>query len=378
MFERVKKAVKRLLKGPEKQQRTEPTIITKSKHGINPDLVSFAARRTCELLQQRGYKAYIVGGAVRDLLLGVRPKDFDVATNATPEQVKRCQRRAFIIGRRFRLVHVVFGQEIIECSTFRALDADGVRKDADGRVISDNVFGEMWEDAARRDFTINALYYDPIKEHVIDYVNGVEDIRKKVIHPVIPLDRIFVEDPVRMLRAVKYSATTGCKLPHSLKSKIRKSAHLLSPISPSRLTEELLKIINSGHSYEIVSAALDADLFMYLQPSACALMYADRHFEKKYMLHLKELDSLVKTDPASRLGKRLTYIVYDFISSLTDWQKEISTKSAAGELYTKTWNQCRHFVLPMNPQRTELEFAIKNTLTQLGVGVRIGKKKGSR
>lgn len=114
-------------------------------------MLNFAAARL---------QAYVVGGAVRDLLLGVKPKDFDVATDATPEQVKRAQRRAFIIGRRFRLVHVVFGNEIVECSTFRALDASGVRKDASGRVISDNIFGEMWEDAARRDFTINALYYD--------------------------------------------------------------------------------------------------------------------------------------------------------------------------------------------------------------------------
>ncbi len=343
-------------------------IYTKDEHKIQLKDVDPDALYIIRHLKECGYDAFIVGGAVRDLIVGKKPKDFDIVTEATPSKIKKLFRNSRIIGKRFRLVHVFFGQKIFEVSTFRSI--------CEGSV--GNSFGTMDEDVQRRDFTLNALYYDPLKEQVIDYVGGVEDIKKKVIHPVIPLDRIFVEDPVRMLRAVKYSATTGCKLPHSLKSKIRKSAHLLSPVSPSRLTEELLKIINSGHSYEIVSAALDADLFMYLQPSACALMYADRHFEKKYMLHLKELDSLVKTDPASRLGKRLTYIVYDFISSLTDWQKEISTKSAAGELYTKTWNQCRHFVLPMNPQRTELEFAIKNTLTQLGVGVRIGKKKGSK
>ncbi len=339
-------------------------IYTKEEHKIPLEKIDSDALYIVKHLKDCGYDSYIVGGAVRDLIVGKTPKDFDIVTEATPSRIKKLFRNSRIIGKRFRLVHVIYGSKIFEVSTFRSI--------CDGSV--GNAFGTMDEDVQRRDFSLNALYYDPIKEQVIDYVNGVEDIRKKVIRPVIPMERIFIEDPVRMLRAVKYSATTGCRLPHSLKSKIRKSAHLLSPISPSRLTEELLKIINSGHSYEIVSAALDADIFMYLQPSACALIYASRDFEKKYMQHLKELDNLVHSQPESRLGKRLTYLVYDFISSLTDWKKEVSTKSAAGELYTKTWNQCRHFVLPMNPQRTELEYAIKNSLTQLGVGVRISKK----
>ncbi len=142
MFDYVKRMIASIVGRNNHEVNKEPRIIRASEHGIDPKMVSFAAVRTCSILQQRGYKAYVVGGAVRDLLLGVKPKDFDVATDATPEQVKRAQRRAFIIGRRFRLVHVVFGNEIVECSTFRALDASGVRKDASGRVISDNIFGE--------------------------------------------------------------------------------------------------------------------------------------------------------------------------------------------------------------------------------------------
>ena len=134
MFDYVKRMIASIVGRNNHEVNKEPRIIKASEHGIDPKLVSFAAVRTCSILQQRGYKAYVVGGAVRDLLLGVKPKDFDVATDATPEQVKRAQRRAFIIGRRFRLVHVVFGNEIVECSTFRALDASGVRKDASGRV----------------------------------------------------------------------------------------------------------------------------------------------------------------------------------------------------------------------------------------------------
>ena len=180
-----------------------PRIIPASVHGIRPELVAWQAIRTCEALQRRGFKAYVVGGAVRDMLLGVKPKDFDVATDATPEEVKACQKRAIIIGRRFRLVHVIFGREVIECATFRSLDTEGVRKDAAGRVISDNIFGEMWEDAARRDFTINALYYDPSTQEVLDYHNGYEDLKDKCLRIIGDPEVRYREDPVRMMRAVR-------------------------------------------------------------------------------------------------------------------------------------------------------------------------------
>ena len=230
----------------------------------------------------------------------------------------------------------------------------------------------MDEDVQRRDFTLNALYFDPVKMQIIDYVGGVRDIRKQIIKPVIPLETIFVEDPVRMLRAVKYAASTGFKMPVQLKRKICKSAHLLSPVSPSRLTEELLKIINSGHAYDIVKLCIETDLYMYLQPGATSFMYEKSGFEKKYLDRLKHLDALHEINPEARLGQKLTYIIFDFIESLTDWKKEVSV-SAAGELYTRTWSQCRNFVLPMNPQRTELEFAIREVLRKLGVTMRIPK-----
>lgn len=299
MFDRVKKAVTRLLKGPEKQQRTEPTIIAKSEHGIDPDLVSFAARRTCELLQQRGYKAYIVGGAVRDLLLGVRPKDFDVATNATPEQVKRCQRRAFIIGRRFRLVHVVFGQEIIECSTFRALDADGVRKDADGRVISDNVFGEMWEDAARRDFTINALYYDPTSEEIFDYHNGFEDISAKCLRMIgDPMER-YREDPVRMMRAVRISAKLGFKMERTTERAIPKMAPLLENVPAARLFDEVMKLMTCGHAEQCLIDLRKEGLHRSLLPMLDVIL-AEEDGEKFLML------ALHRTDERIAAGKKIS------------------------------------------------------------------------
>lgn len=339
-------------------------IYTKAEHSIVKEKIDIDALRVITQLRDYGFEAYIVGGAVRDLLLNKVPKDFDIATNATPSKIKKYFRNSRIIGRRFRLVHIFFGPKIFEVSTFRSL--------CDGSI--GNSFGSMEEDVQRRDFTFNALYYDPIKEQIIDYVGGFKDIKKQLISPVIPLGRIFTEDPVRMIRAVKYAAVTGFKLPHVLKRKIRKSAYLLSPISPSRLTEEFLKIINSGHAFDIVSLALETDLYMYLQPSATALMYDDAEFEQAYLTRLRELDALIVVSPEARLGLKLSYLIQDFVKQLTNWEKEVINSTSAGELYIKTWSQCRHFVLPINPQRSELEFAIKTTLKKMGVALKIPKK----
>lgn len=338
-------------------------IYTRDEHRILRNRIDSDAFFVVSRLRDAGFDAYIVGGAVRDLLIGKEPKDFDIVTDATPSKIKRLFRNSRIIGKRFRLVHVFFGEKIFEVSTFRSITEGSVG----------NVFGTMDEDVQRRDFSMNALYYDPLREQVIDYVHGVDDIRRRVLRPVISLDRIFEEDPVRMLRAVKYSATTGCRLPAALKRRIRKSAHLLSPVSPSRLTEEMLKIVNSGHAYDIVMAALSCDLYMYLQPTACAMLYADKLFERRYMEHLRELDALVAERNDARLGEKLTFIIYDFIMGLTDWEQEVATKSASGELYTRTWRECRNFVLPINPPRMELEYAIRDSLRKLGVAIRMPK-----
>lgn len=344
------------------------TIYTKNEHKIPLNKIDPDCMKVITHLRECGFDTYIVGGAVRDLIVGKTPKDFDIVTNATPSKIKKLFRNSRIIGKRFRLVHVFFGEKIFEVSTFRSI--------VDGSV--GNSFGSIEEDVLRRDFTLNALYYDPIKEQVIDYVGGVQDIKNKVVKPVIPLNRIFVEDPVRMLRAVKYSATCNCRMGFFLKRKIRKSAHLLLPVSPSRLTEEMLKIINSGHSYEIVTGCLKTDLYMYLQPSACAMMYESKDFERSYMQNLKKMDELIAENKNLRLGQKLTFLISDFVNTLTDWKKEISTKSAAGELYIKTWTQVRNFVLPINPQRTELEYAIRETLYNLGVSIKIPKNAFSQ
>ncbi|HEU4707734.1 MAG TPA: polynucleotide adenylyltransferase PcnB, partial [Methylophilaceae bacterium] len=176
-------------------------------HGIDRKLISQGALKTIEGLQKAGFEAYIVGGAVRDLLLKHRPKDFDVATNATPEEVNRVFRRSRIIGRRFRLVHVMWGPEIVEVSTFRGSHlADSTENEArtteSGRILRDNVFGNQQEDALRRDFTANALYYDPTTQIVTDFCNGVADIKAGYLRIIGDPVQRYREDPVRMLRAV--------------------------------------------------------------------------------------------------------------------------------------------------------------------------------
>ena len=340
-------------------------IYTKEEHNIPLSSIDSDALFVISRLRDNGFSAYIVGGAVRDLLIGKTPKDFDIVTDATPSRIKRIFRNSRIIGKRFRLVHVFFGQKIFEVSTFRSTVAGSVG----------NTFGTMDEDVMRRDFSLNALYYDPFRQQIIDYVNGVKDIRAGVVKPIIPLDRIFVEDPVRMLRAVKYSSTTKCSLPRSLKKKIRESSSLLSPVSPSRLTEEVLKIINCGHSFEVVSAALDTDLYIYLQPAATNLMLENRKYAAAYLESLKELDKEVTENPDMKLGDKLYFILKDFVSSLTDWSKEPKTASESSELFKRTWARCRNFVLPMNPQRTELEYAVVKILKSLGVSFKESKRR---
>ena len=255
-------------------------VVPAKVHGINVEWVDERALSVVRTLQDRGFKAYIVGGAVRDLLLGLKPKDFDVATNATPEQVKSAFRRAFIIGRRFRIVHVVYGRgrehEVIEVSTFRAhLDnADATQVtgnersskqelagmkhavDASGRVLRDNVWGPQDEDAARRDFTINAMYYDPETGEVIDYHGGIADAKKKVLRMIGDPATRYREDPVRIIRAVRFVAKLsdlGFSLEAKTDAPLKRMLKLLAEVPQSRLFDEMLKLLQTGHALASVA-----------------------------------------------------------------------------------------------------------------------------
>jgi poly(A) polymerase len=257
---------------PKFGKRVEVSV---SEHGIDASLVDERAVNAVRTLQQAGFEAYVVGGAVRDLLLGLRPKDFDVATNATPEQVKGLFRRAFIIGRRFRIVHVVYGRgrehEVIEVSTFRAyLDNASAEQvvgnektsrselagmqhavDSTGRVLRDNVWGPQEEDAVRRDFTINAMYYDPLTQVLVDYHHGLKDAKKKTIRMIGDATVRYREDPVRIIRAVRFSAklsALGFTLESKTAAPLVRSQELLADVPQSRLFDEMLKLLQTGHA----------------------------------------------------------------------------------------------------------------------------------
>jgi poly(A) polymerase len=233
---------------PKRAKDGVPIVYAASEHGIDPKLVSANAVRVTRALQQAGHKAFLVGGAVRDLLLNVKPKDFDVATDATPEDVQKLFRRARIIGRRFRLVHVMFGSDTVEVSTFRSNQPEDTETDVHGRVVRDNVFGSQVDDATRRDFTVNALYYDPTDQVVIDYHHGVEDIHARLIRVIGDPARRYREDPVRMLRAVRFAAKLGFEIEAATRAPIAELSSLIGNVPAARLFDEMLKLLLSGHA----------------------------------------------------------------------------------------------------------------------------------
>jgi poly(A) polymerase len=243
----IRRLLARLLPG---RSARKPRLYGPEQHPVRAAQLSHAARTVIRTLQEHGFHAFVVGGGVRDLLLGVEPKDFDVATNATPEQVKPLFRRAYIIGRRFRLVHVHVGNEVVEVSTFRAAQTGEDATDEHGRLLSDNVYGSQAEDALRRDFTVNALYFDPATDTIWDYTGGVADVRARRLRLIGPPITRFREDPVRMLRAVRLAAKLSLAIDPKTAAPITRLAPLMSNVPPARLFDEMQKLLLSGHAVE--------------------------------------------------------------------------------------------------------------------------------
>ena len=248
--------------------RPSPRIISRDEHNISTKNISAGALKVLYRLKSAGYGSYLVGGSVRDLLLGREPKDFDVVTDATPGQVRELFRNSRLIGRRFRLAHVRFGDEIVEVSTFRAphLDAGGAGHVVDGRIIRDNVYGTIDEDVWRRDFTVNALFYNILDESVVDYVNGMQDIKSCCIRLIGEPRRRFVEDPVRLLRAVRFATKLGFRISPDTETHLSALAPALREISPSRLFEECLKMFFNGYALQSFEQLRHYDLFRELFP----------------------------------------------------------------------------------------------------------------
>ena len=278
----------------------KPQIIPSSEHGICRADISENALKVLYRLKNAGYGAYLVGGGVRDLLLGLKPKDFDVATDARPEQVRELFRNCRLIGRRFRLAHVHFGREIIEVSTFRASHNDAIAGEGheeDGRIIRDNVYGKLDDDVWRRDFTVNALYYNIEDDSVVDYVGGIQDIQNRQLRLLgIPEDR-YREDPVRMLRAVRFATKLGFTIHPVSEQPIRELASLLEDIPAARLFEEFLKLFMSGHSAETYRRLREYSLFATLFPQTEEMLNQGNEYIHKLLTNaFKNTDKRLAED----------------------------------------------------------------------------------
>ena len=262
--------------------RPQVTVIPREQHAISRKDISENALKVMYRLNKAGYEAWLVGGGVRDLLLGKKPKDFDVTTNATPEQVRKLFRNCRLVGRRFRLAHVMFGPEIIEVATFRGHHEGNVsdrttsQRGQNGMLLRDNIFGSIEEDAQRRDFTINSLYYSVADFTVRDYVGGMKDLKDGVIRLIGNPETRYREDPVRMLRAVRFAAKLGMRISPETAEPIPRLATLLNDIPPARLFEESLKLLQAGYGYETYKLLCEYHLFQPLAGPETGLLRQSR------------------------------------------------------------------------------------------------------
>lgn len=289
-----------------------PCNLPAAKYGITAKKISNGAKTVVSALTDAGYEAYVVGGCVRDILLDLHPKDFDVATNATPEQVKAIFNRSRIVGRRFQIVHVRMGREVIEVTTFRAHhqqtetgrvdQRETSRRSDKGLLLRDNIFGTIDQDACRRDFTMNALYYHPQDNKLYDYANGVTDIENRTIRIIGDASLRYREDPVRMLRAVRFAAKLGFDIEPETAKPIQKLGKLLAEIPPARLFDESLKLFMNGQALATFGLLREYDLFSKLFPETDNVL---KNEQEPWMLPFLEL-ALTNTDKRIRADKGVT------------------------------------------------------------------------
>ena len=280
------------------------TVIPREQHAISRKDISENALKVLYRLNKAGYEAYLVGGGVRDLLLGKKPKDFDVTTNATPDQVRKLFRNCRLVGRRFRLAHVMFGPEIIEVATFRGhhedteADRTTSQRGQNGMLLRDNIFGSIEEDAQRRDFTINSLYYSVADFTVRDYVGGMRDLDEGVIRLIGNPETRYREDPVRMLRAVRFAAKLGMNISAETAEPIPRLAALINDVPPARLFEESLKLLQAGYGFDTYMLLREYNLFQPLFPTISRFFTenGDSPMERIIAQVLKNTDNRLHND----------------------------------------------------------------------------------
>lgn len=348
--------------------QSKARVYDRAEHGIDPANVDREAAAIARRLGSHGYSAYIVGGAVRDLLLGNRPKDFDIVTDALPNRIRKIFSNSRIIGRRFKLVHVYSGLKIYEVSTFRSLSTGTIG----------NEYGTIDEDVQRRDFTINALYYDPIASEILDFLGGMDDIRARRLKAIIPLDKIFKEDPVRMVRGIKYATANRFALPLTLKFTIRRDSALLAEVSPSRLAEEFYKIIASGKSAIVLQALDKYGLLQYILPQVHAAVHRDKAFKEAFLKNLESLDllaqvpedtSLLNSASAAEIIQSDRRLISPFLAwfirqRLRDYARREECPKEPPAFRLGAFSDLREFLAPLNLPRIALEEAMEQVFRE--------------
>ncbi len=298
----------------------KPRIIARSQHALSRANISDNALKVLYRLSNAGYKAYLVGGGVRDLLLGLRPKDFDVVTDAHPEQIRELFRNCRLIGRRFRLAHVRFGQEIIEVSTFRACHSagEGDTETEHGRILRDNVYGNIDDDVWRRDFTVNALYYNIEDFSIVDYVGAMQDIETRQLRLIGDPVARYREDPVRMLRAVRFAAKLDFKIPAETATPIMELGPLLDHIPSARRFEEFSKLFLAGAAEKTYDLLKRYHLFMHLFGQMAECLEKSDHYEALLLNAFRNTDQRIAEQLPVTPGFILAAILWAPVRRLAD------------------------------------------------------------
>lgn len=359
-----------------------PLSIQRSNHNLSRNNISPNALKVLYRLKNSGFEAFLVGGCIRDHLINLSPKDFDVVTNATPEEVHKLFSNSRLIGRRFRIVHVTFGREIIEVSTFRATNAadssSDVTHSAHGMILRDNRFGTIEQDAERRDFTCNALYYNITDFSIQDYCGGLEDIQKRKVRIIGDPEQRYKEDPVRMLRAIRFAAKLDFDIDGETAAPIKEMAHLLDHIPPARLFEEVLKLLGSGNGVKTYHLLRQYGLFRYLFPETDALLdknWCSNDIEAEAFI----LQGLKNTDQRIADGKTTApYFLYAIIL----WPKVLFRQQeflAQGLPTTPALHQAASLVLDNQVSATSIPRRISTPMREVwDLQLRLPKRFGKR
>lgn len=365
----LKRLIKSLQPFSAKKTKTSPGVVPKEKHGISRDAIHSNALKVIRRLSESGFQGYLVGGSVRDLLLGGDPKDFDVATDAKPEQVRKLFSNSRIIGRRFRIVHVRFGREIIEVTTFRGHDNDSShqKKSETGQLLRDNVFGDLQSDAYRRDFTANALYYSNDGE-IIDYVNGIDDIKKHQLRMIGSPNTRYQEDPVRLLRAVRFASKLGFSIEKETAKPIHEQGHLLEHIAPARLFDEVNKLLLGGYATASYNELCNRQLFQHLFPETYNAIEHKPNWAEFVALALLNTDKRIRTNkhvtPAFLFAALLWPALIESINEKNNRPKLEAFHIGCREVLDATLKRImipKRFIIPMR-QIWELQWRLPNRL----------------